>query len=106
MIADTIQHMENNRELLVKFGHRRRMPWYREDDDNVEEWRRVIRVIGGPRLRPIKDYKPQIGWFKPRSESAHEKWKRENHTLVRFAGNIIRQFERGTLFSWLRGETR
>jgi hypothetical protein len=106
MIADTIQHMKNNRELLAKFQYSRQEPWYREDDDNVEEWRRVIRMIGGPRLRPIKDYKPQIGRFKPKSVSADEKWKRENHTLVRFAGYVVRQFERGKLFSWLRGESQ
>jgi hypothetical protein len=102
MIADTIQHMKNNKELLVNI--RRDARWYREDDKNIDEWREFARVVPCPLLKPIKEYKPRMGWFMPSNQEKLERWKRENHTLVRFSNNIIKQFQRGRLFSWLRGE--
>jgi hypothetical protein len=101
MIADTIDHINNNKELLINI--RRSTQWYKEDDKNIDEWRKFTGMVPCPALRPISEYKPRMGWFTP-TEKGMAKWKFENHTLVKFSENILRQFKSGTLFSWLRSE--
>lgn len=102
MIADTIDHIEGNKELLINI--RRSTHWYKEDDKNIDEWREFTRMVPCPGLRPISEYKPRMGWFMPKWEKGRDKWKSENHTLVKFSDDVLKQFKRGTLFSWLRSE--
>lgn len=100
MIADTIQHISTNKELLAQLSGDR---WYKQDD-NRNEWNR-LGGEEGPRLRPMKEYVPARGWL-PRSKSKYEVWKKETRPLVKFASNINQRFQNGELFSWLRGESR
>jgi hypothetical protein len=58
----------------------------------------------GPRLRPIENYRVPRERV-PRTKLEREKCRRENHSLAKFANEVHRQFERGSLFAWLRGES-
>ena len=96
MIADTIEHLEKGKALLSTLSDR--LVWYktgyRVDLENV---------VVGPHLRPVESYQmPKTSI--PRSRREEEKWRRQNHSLVKFADNVRREFEIGSLFSWLRGE--
>jgi hypothetical protein len=61
-------------------------------------------VAIGPRLRPIESYSVPKG-TRPRTALDQEKWRKENHSLVRFANTLCGKFEEGDLFTWLRGES-
>ena len=72
------------------------MSWYKTDTGySVED------AVIGPRLRPLADYKSPKAAI-PRARRERERWKQENHTLVRFADRLLQRFEEGRLFSWLR----
>jgi hypothetical protein len=99
----SLQHALNTRAGIifstsVLVNIKRSGRWYKEDDKNVDDWREFIRIVPSPLLRPIKEYKPRMEWFMPKSKKGIDKWKMENHTLVKFSSNIIRQCERGRLF--------
>ena len=97
MMADTLDHLRQNRQLLAAAGSGS-FSWYKTDDRySVEE------AVIGPRLKPLADYKSPKAAF-PRARRERERWKQENHTLVRFAGQLLERFEKGSLFAWLRGE--
>ena len=98
MIADTIDHLEKGKPLLANLnegGGR----WYKTETRVDFE-----NTFVGPRLRPVESYSvPNEGL--PRSKLDRERWRKENHSLVRFANTVRGKFEEGNLFSWLRGES-
>jgi hypothetical protein len=98
MIADTIDHLEKSKALLANESGLSG-EWYRADS-RIDLQNMVI----GPRLRPIENYRVPKECV-PRSKLERERWRQENHSLVKFANEVCRQFERGSLFSWLKGES-
>jgi hypothetical protein len=97
MIADTIDHLAKAKPLLANAsagGER----WYKTET-RVDFENTVL----GPRLKPIESYHVPKASF-PRSKLERERWRQENHSLVRFADTVHGKFEEGRLFVWLRGE--
>jgi hypothetical protein len=98
MIADTIDHLDKGKALLANTsegGGR----WYKTETRVDFE-----NTFVGPRLRPVESYSvPNEGL--PRSKLDRERWRKENHSLVRFANTVRGKFEEGNLFTWLRGES-
>lgn len=97
MMADTFDHLRQNRQLLGATGSGVLFLVQDGTGYSVED------AVIGPRLRPLADYKSPKAAI-PRSRRERERWKQENHTLVRFADRLLQRFEEGRLFSWLRGE--
>lgn len=99
MMADTAAHLAAHREQIARITGAA-FPWYRSEcgyGENREE------TVVGPRLRPLKDYSvPKAGM--PRGRAELKQWKVDNHSLVRFTGRLLAQFEAGRAFPWLRGE--
>jgi hypothetical protein len=95
MIADTIDHLDKAKHLLANAsagGER----WYKTETRVDFET-----VVAGPRLRPIERYHvPKESY--PCSKLERERWRQENHSLVKFANAVHSKFEEGQLFAWLR----
>jgi hypothetical protein len=98
MIADTVGHLDHGKWIFGNFSERS-VVWYRTetrvDFDNM---------VIGPRLKPVEDYQVSKALC-PRSKVEQERWRRENHSLIKFAAAVHKQFETGSLFPWLRGES-
>ena len=98
MIADTIDHLDRSKALLANLNEGS-WRWYKTET-RVDFENTVV----GPRLRPIESYGVPKESF-PRSKLERVRWRRENHSLIKFAETVHKQFEEGSLFSWL-GERR
>jgi hypothetical protein len=96
MIADTIDHLEKSKALLANLNEGSTR-WYKTETRVDFE-----SVAIGPRLRPIESYSVPKG-TRPRTALDQERWRKGNHSLVRFASAVAGKFEEGDLFSWLRG---
>jgi hypothetical protein len=97
MIADTIEHLDEGNPLLANLNEGS-WRWYKTET-RVDFENPVV----GPRLRPIESYgvpKESL----PRSKLERVRWRRENHSLVKFAEAVRGKFEEGRLFAWLKGE--
>jgi hypothetical protein len=98
MIADTIEHLDEAKPLLANLNEGS-FRWYKTET-RVDFENTVV----SPRLRPIESYgvpKESL----PRSKLDRVRWRRENHSLVKFADAVRGKFEEGRLFAWLRGES-
>ena len=98
LLAATAAHLRQNRELLAGYGNSPAFAWYKAESALPPETE-----VAGPALRPLTDYAyPKAAL--PRGWVERQLWKKQNHSLVRFADRVLQHFEAGSLFPWLRGE--
>jgi hypothetical protein len=81
MIADTMEHLKQHKHRLI--GFRDSINWYSPKETSYT----AQRFLDGGNLSQTSD-----------------STRIAKHPLIKFADDVLQQFEKGTLFSWLRGE--